>query len=115
MCLSAFCAVRILGLERSEGTHSAALFKPQTLLQLEDDIHILNRLAGCAFYQVVNHRKANDFAFHTSYKDMAIVCPCNIFNSRSIFAYLYKWLIVVEIIIQLRPSKVPSWPLPLES
>ncbi len=91
--LSAFYAVCV--------TPSAILFKPQTLLQFEEDIHILNRLAGRAFYQIVNGRKANDFALHTSYKDMAIVCPCDIFNSRSAIAYLHKRFSFIKIVIEL--------------
>ena len=35
-------------------TRQAVLFEAQTLLDAENDIHILNRLAGRAFYKIVN-------------------------------------------------------------
>ena len=78
-----------------------SLFQAEGFIEAEDYIHILNCLSRSAFYQIVNRRENYDLALHAGRKDVAIVRPRDVLNSRRLFANYHKRLISIEIFVKL--------------
>ncbi len=76
------------------------LFQPHPFRQVEQEVHVLDGLAGGAFDEIVDSREDNDFAFDGSGKDMAIVAFGNVLNDRRLGQNLYEAFTFVEFPIE---------------
>lgn len=77
------------------------LFEAESFFQPKNNIHILNRLAGCALYQVVDSGEDQDLALDAGCINVAVIRAGNVFHAGWASTDLHKRLLNIKALVEL--------------